>query len=42
MNHIYELKQSNYNFDFRLNNPEPLSYVVLPETEELDMSHIIK
>ena len=35
MDHIYELKQSNYTFDFRLTNPEPLSSVVLPETEEL-------
>ena len=42
MDHIYELKQSNYTFDFRLTNPEPLSSVVLPETEELDMSHIIE
>ena len=42
MDHIYELKQSNYTFDFRLlTNPKPLSSVVLPETEELDMSHII-
>ena len=40
MDHIYELKQSNYTFDLRLSNPEPLSYVVLPETEELDMSYI--
>ena len=40
MDHIYELKQSNYTFDFRLTNPEPLSSVVLPETEELDMSHM--
>ena len=42
MDYIYELKQSNYTFDFRLTNPEPLSSVVLPKTEELDMSHIIK
>ena len=42
MDHIYELKQSNYTFDFRLTNPEPLSSVVLPETEELDMSHMIE
>ena len=42
MDHIYELKQLNYTFDFRLTNPEPLSSVVLPETEELDMSHMIE
>ena len=42
MDHIYELKQSNYTFNFRLTNPEPSSSVVLPETEELDMSHIIE
>ena len=41
MDHIYKLKQSNYTFDFRLTNPESLSSVMLPETEELDMSHII-
>ena len=28
--------------NFRLTNQEPLSSVVLPETEELDMSHIIE
>ena len=42
MDHIYKLKQSNYTFNFRVTNPEPLSSVVLPETEELDMSHIIE
>ena len=42
MDHISELKQSNYTFDVRLTNPEPLSSVVLPETEELDMSYIIE
>ena len=42
MHQIYELKQSNYSFDFRLTNPEPLSSVVLPETEEPDMSYIIE
>ena len=40
MDHIYELKQSNYTFDFRMTNPEPLSSEVLPETKELDMSYI--
>ena len=40
MDHIYELQQSHYYFDFMLTNPEPLSSEMLPETKELDVSYI--